>query len=82
MNGQRPSSDNMRNLLEEAAKKLGTTPEILAKQLENGELNAALKNMPTANRQMISKTLADKAACKKLIESPQAQAIMRKLSGK
>ena len=74
--------NKMQPFLEEAAKKLGTSSESLAKQLNGGDLSAALKNMPANQRQMLNKALADKTACQKILESPQAQAILRKLSGK
>lgn len=71
---------NMQPLLKEAAKKLGTTPEKLEQQLKNGDLGRALQNMPPQQAAMLNKTLSDKAACERLLNSPQAQALMKKLS--
>ena len=73
---------NMEHLLNEAAKRLGISPNVLEQQLKNGELSAALKNMPKQQQEQLTKTLSDKAACERLMHSPQAQALIRKLSGK
>ena len=61
---------------------LGMPPEQLARSLKNGDLSRALKNMPAAQQQMLKKALTDKAACQRLMDSPQAQALLKKFSGK
>ncbi|SEL19938.1 hypothetical protein [Ruminococcus albus] len=82
MTDNRQTSENMRPLLEEAAKKLGIAPETLAGQISSGDLGNVLKKLPASQQEKFTKTLADKNACQKLMESPQAQALMRKISGK
>lgn len=82
MTDNRQTPENMRPLLEEAAKKLGIAPETLAGQISSGDLGNVLKKLPASQQEKLTKTLADKKACQKLMESPQAQALMRKLSGK
>lgn len=82
MTDNRETSENMRPLLEEAAKKLGVAPETLAGQMRSGNISNVLNKLPAAQQEKLTKTLADKAACQKLMETPQVQALMRKLSGK
>ena len=81
MNNKNNTPQNMQPLLNEAAKKLGTTPEKLEQQLKNGDLGKALKNMPPQQAAMLNKALSDKDARERLLNSPQAQALMKKLSG-
>lgn len=82
MNDRNHAPKDMQPLLNEAAKKLGMPPEQLARSLKNGDLSRALKNMPAAQQQMLKKALTDKAACQRLMDSPQAQALLKKFSGK
>ena len=82
MTDNRQTHENMRPLLEEAAKKLGVTPETLAGQISSGDIGNVLKKLPADQQNKLTKTLADKTACQKLMETPQAQALIRKLSGK
>ena len=60
----------------------GVTPETLAGQISSGDIGNVLKKLPADQQNKLTKTLADKTACKKLLETPQAQALIRKLSGK
>ena len=82
MNHQNPVSKDIQPLLSEAAKKLGIPPEQLAAHLQKGDLSRAMQNMPPSQQQMLKKTLSDKNACERLMNSPQAQALIKKLSGK
>ncbi len=82
MTNNKNSQPNMQPLLQEAAKKLGTSPAELENQIKNGELAKAVKNLPPQQQAMLNRALSDKAACEKLLSSPQAQALMKKLSGK
>jgi hypothetical protein len=73
---------SMRPLLDEAAKRLGTTPEDLKQRLNSGDIQGIMNNMPKQQQSALAKTLSDKAACEKLLNSPQAQALIKKLSQK
>ncbi|MBO5449667.1 MAG: hypothetical protein J5994_10130 [Ruminococcus sp.] len=72
----------LQSLLAVASKKLGTTPETLQKQLQDGTFDKALSGMPANEAAMLTQALSNKAACERILSSPQAQAIYRKLSGK
>ena len=82
MTDKRQTPENMRPLLEEAAKKLGVTPESLERNLSSGDIGNLLKKLPAVQKEKLTKTLADKTACQKIMESPQAQALIRKFTGK
>ena len=67
-------------LLNLAGKKLGTSPEQLKSQLENGNLQNAVDNLPPHQSAMLRQALADPKVAEKVLSSPQAQEIMKKLS--
>lgn len=73
---------NLQPLLNVAAKKLGTSPEELRSQLQNGTFDKALSSMPKNEAAMLTQALSNKQTCEKILSSPQAQAIYRKLTGK
>lgn len=82
MDNKRNNPQNMQPLLNEAARRLGTTPEALAKKLNGGDLAGIMKNMAPQQQAALNKALSDKEACERLLNSPQAQALMKKLSGR
>lgn len=67
-------------LLGMASKKLGTTPEQLQKQLQDGTFEQALKNMPSGEAAMLQQALSNPKTAEKILSSPQAKAIYEKLS--
>lgn len=71
----------MQGLLSVAAKKLNTTPETLQKQLSDGTFDKALAGMPARDAQMLKQALSNKSTAEKILSSPQAQAIYKKLNG-
>mgnify|MGYP001119188965 CR=1 FL=1 len=68
----------MQALLAVASRKLGTTPDVLKGQLESGVYDRALQGMPM----MLQKALSDPKTAEKILSSPQARAIFKKLQGK
>lgn len=81
MNNMNLSPKKQQELIKAAAAQLGTSPEALKKQLENGTFDKALSTMPQNEANMLLKALSDKATAQKILSSPQAQAIYKKLSG-
>lgn len=81
MNNMNLSPKKQQELIKAAAAQLGTSPEALQKQLENGTFDKALSTMPQNEANMLLKALSDKATAQKILSSPQAQAIYKKLSG-
>ena len=67
----------MQALLAVASRKLGTTPDVL-----KGQLERALQGMPQNEAMMLQKALSDPKTAEKILSSPQARAIFKKLQGK
>lgn len=80
LNNMNPQA--LQGLLSVASKKLGTTPEQLQKQLQDGTFDKALAGMPKNEAAMLTQALSNKAMAERILSSPQAQAIYKKLSGK
>lgn len=78
-NGMNPKA--MQQLMDMAAKKLGTTPEVLQKQLQNGVYDKAMEGMPQNDAMMLKQALSNPGTAEKVLSSPQAQAIFKKLQG-
>ena len=66
-------------LLSIASKKLGTSPENLKAQLESGSFDKALGNLPQAQQAKLKKALSDPKTAEKMLGTPQAQEIYKKL---
>lgn len=67
-------------LLNIASKKLGTTPEQLQHQLQNGTFDQALGSMPKNEAVKLRQALSNPKTAEKILSSPQAKAIYEKLS--
>lgn len=72
---------DMSNLINTLSKRLGTEPEKLQKAAKTGEVNNLLKNMDPKQASKLQKVLSDENAAKKLLDTPQAKALMKKLMG-
>lgn len=66
-------------LLGIASKKLGTTPEVLQKQLQDGTFEKALDSMPGGDAAKLKQALSNPKTAEKILSSPQAKAIYKKL---
>lgn len=79
-------SDKMDNtkleaLLKLTAQRMGSTPEALKQAAQNGNLNQVMGNMAGEQSQAMQKVLSDPEAAKKLLSTPQAQALLKLLQG-
>lgn len=68
-------------LLQMASKKVGTTPENLKSNLEKGDLSQVMGSMSTEDSQKLKNVLENKELTQKIISSPEAQELIKKLSG-
>ena len=75
------SEQQMNELLQKASKKMGTTPDELKRKLEGQNINEALKNMNPNDAAKIQQVLANQALAQQLLNSPQAQGLLKKLMG-
>ena len=74
------SQAQLNMLLKMAGKKLGTDPETLRKALENGNADAFLKQSKGQNDQL-KQVLSNPELASKLMGSPQAKELLKKLMG-
>lgn len=66
-------------LLDIASKKLGTTPEVLQKQLQDGTFEKALSNMPGNDAARLKQALSNPKTAERILSTPQAKAIYKKI---
>ena len=76
-------SDNKKvnKLLGEVSKKYGISKEQLESAAQSGNIENLLKNTNPNQSQQIESVLSDPEKAKKLLQSPQAQALMKLLGG-
>ena len=70
---------DLEQLLQMAAQKLGTTPELLRQGVKNGDLQSMVRGMDPKDEEQLRRVLSDQEAAQKLLGSPQAQALLKKL---
>lgn len=68
-------------LLNLLAQRLGKSPDEIMQYAKNGNLSALMQNMNPNDAAALQKVLNDQQAIQKLISSPQAQDLMRRLNG-
>ena len=80
-NAEQPkvSNDRLDNLVNTASKHLNTSPEELKKATQNGNLQKLINNMSPSQAAQLQRILSDENAAKKLLSTPQAQALLRGL---
>ena len=79
-NFKRNESKTVSALLNLAASRLGTAPDKLAESIRSGRIDQAAAALPPDQQQKLSAALADPKSAEKILASPQARAIMEKLS--
>ena len=72
---------NLENLLNSVSEKLGKSPDELKKATQSGNLDNLLGSLNQNDAQKIQKVLSDKNVANKLLASPQAQSLIKKLLG-
>lgn len=63
------------------SQKLGISPDQLKKELNEGRFNKALASMNNADAQKFNQILNDPKSIEKIMSTPQAKALYKKLSG-
>ena len=79
-NFNQPNPKGLQALLNIASKKLGTTPDTLQRQLQDGTFEKALNTIPGNEAAMLKKALSDPKTAEKILSTPQAKAIYKKLN--
>lgn len=73
-----PNQNELQNLLNTVAKRLGTNPEALKKGAQDGDLSKLLGNLSANDAKKFQQVLNDPQAANKLLNTPQAQELMKK----
>ncbi len=74
------SNAQLDRLADIAGQQLNTSPQQLKNAVQNGNIQNILSKMPPSQAQQIQKILSDETAAKKLLDSPQARELIRRLS--
>ena len=72
----------LKALIKMASQKLGTTPERLEQQINDGSLERAINKMTGDNGRILQNAIKDPKSAEKYLNAPGAKSIYRKLGGK
>lgn len=72
---------NIDALLKTVGAKLNMPPEKLREELMQGKFDSALKNMKPDEAQKFNQVLSNPGLLEKMMSTPQAQALYKKLTG-
>lgn len=75
------NNSEINNLLNGLSERLNTTPEQLRAHLEKGNLDSVVSKMSSGQAKRLQKILDNPEQSEKILNSPQAQAIIKKLMG-
>ncbi len=74
------NNDALSELLNEAGKKSGVNPATLRQNVQNGKLDALLANMKPQDAKRFQEILNNPALVKQLLNTPQAQKLVRRFA--
>lgn len=74
-------SEEYNQLMVTLARQLGMSRQEIQAAADNGTLNDLLQSSQNPNAQQVSRILSDPQQTKKLLQSPEAQKLMRILRG-
>lgn len=69
------------NILNSLAQKLGENPKEIKKNAQKGEVGSLLNKMDSKQASKVQEILNDKEKTERLLNTPQAQALIKKLMG-
>lgn len=75
------NNEKLNQLIDTLSKRLGTEPDKLQQAAQQGDVKNLLNKMDQKQADKLQKILSDEQATKKLLETPQAQALLKKLMG-
>ena len=73
--------NSINGLLNVVSKKLGVAPEKLKKELEEGKFDSAIAGMNKNDAAMFQQAVKNPKTIEKMMSTPQAKALYKKLSG-
>ena len=71
--------NELEKLLKIASERLGTSPEQLKQGAQQGELSQLISNLDPVDAQSLQRVLNDRDAAQKLLDTPEAKELMRRL---
>ena len=71
----------IQNILNSLSQKLGESPDKLKANMQNGDMSKMFNNMDKKQAEKVQSILNDKQKTEKLLSTPQAQALLKKLMG-
>ena len=75
------NNSEINNLLNGLSERLNTTPQQLKANLEKGNLDSVVSKMSSGQAKRLQKILDNPEQSEKILNSPQARAIIKKLMG-
>lgn len=75
------NNEEINNLINGLSQRLNAEPDQIKAAVEKGNLDSVLKGMNSSQAAKIQSILADPEASQKILSTPQAQALIKKLMG-
>lgn len=75
------NNEQLNSIINQLAQRLNADENELQSAVKKGNFDKVLKNMDNKQAQKISAILSDPEQSKKILESPQAKALLKKLMG-
>lgn len=75
------NNEQINSLINQLSQRLNANSDDVKSALQKGNLDKVLKNMDPKQAQKISDILSDEQEAKKVLSTPQAQALIKKLMG-
>lgn len=75
------NNNNTNKMLEELSRRLGVSQQSIKEAAQSGNVNDLLKNADSESSEQIKAVLNDPQKAQKILNSPQAQAIIKMLNG-
>ncbi|MEM1486303.1 hypothetical protein V6615_15790 [Oscillospiraceae bacterium PP1C4] len=76
------SQSQLNALINLAGKKMGTNPDKLREQMQNGEMNDVLNKLSPAQRAQMNNLMNNPQAVEQFLSNPNLQALLKGLMGK
>lgn len=71
----------IQNILNSLSQKLGESPDKLKANMQKGDMSKMFNNMDKKQAEKVQSILNDREKTEKLLSTPQAQALLKKLMG-
>lgn len=75
------NNEQINSMIDQLSQRLNADSKDVRAALEKGNLDKVLQNMNHSQAEKISRILSDPEESKKVLSSPQAQALIKKLMG-